>query len=182
MTQIDAMALGACLVLTAAAYIFGIQPLLDREQQQKEQEQTLAAKTAQANQSTAQLTALRNQLSKVRDAVSHSAIKLQSTAHLNQRLAEVTQMAGACGLQVNEIQPGAIVSGDRYETVPLHLAGFGAYEACAVFMHKLHQAFPDTGLSSFELTGTPNQPTNPAVFRFTLTWYAAPSLTADAEK
>jgi len=42
-------------------------------------------------------------------------------------------------------------------------------------MHRLQKAFPDTGVSSFELVGKPRTPGAAASFDLGLIWFAAPT-------
>ncbi|MBI1367841.1 MAG: type 4a pilus biogenesis protein PilO [Planctomycetes bacterium] len=173
--QIDAAALGACLLLTGAVYFVGLKPMLDRETERASQQERLIDLHSQSAQLATHLNDSRATLTRMRKKIEDSAIQLQSTAHLNKRLADVTALATECGLQVNEIQPGSITRGERYETVPINLAGTGYYSACANFLHRLQAAFPDTGVSAFEMTGKPADPKQPAGFTFNLIWYAAPT-------
>ncbi len=77
-------------------------------------------------------------------------------------------------MKIDDIQPGAAASGSRYEMVPISLSGKGTYVTCVGFLHRLRQAFPDTGVSSLALQGNPGAAGGAAQFRFDLLWYAAP--------
>lgn len=173
--QIDAAALGVFVLVGAAVYFVGLKPILDRQAERAGQQARLTAARQETLKLTADLNTSRSTLARIREKIKDSAIQLQSTRHLNQRLSEITKLATECGLQVNEIQPGSVSTGERYETVPISLAGAGQYEACATFLHRLQKTFPDTGISSFELGGHPRQSDRAADFSFGLIWYAAPT-------
>lgn len=173
---IDCAGVAICLLITAAVYVIGFQPMLEREAGFAAQREALRQRHRQLDQTTATLTLMRGHLVKFRQAINESAIQLQSSANLNRRVAEITELASRCGLAVHEIQPGVIRGGERYDTVPIQLGGQGTYQSGALFLSRLHDAFPDTGVSSLELSGNPSTPEAPAVFRLSLTWHAAPQL------
>lgn len=176
--SIDIAGVVVCLLLTAVVYFVGFKPMLDREADDMAQRDALRQQQQQLDQTTATLTVMRGNLVKFRHAIKESAIQLQSSANLNRRVGEITELASRCGLAVHEIQPGTISSGERYDTVPIQLGGQGTYQNCARFLSELHDAFPDTGVSSLEMTGNPSSPATPAMFRLALTWYAAPQIKA----
>ena len=178
--RIDVAGVIVCLLATGAVFLLGFEPLIDRESQHMARRNAVAQRHRQIEQSTATLTMMRSHLVKVRHAIKESAIQLQPSSNLNRRVAQITDLATRSGLAVHEIQPGTIVSGDRYDTVPIQLGGQGTYESCARFLSQLHEAFGDTGVSSLEMTGTPAAPAQPAAFRLSLTWYAAPRPAATA--
>ena len=172
--RLDAIAMGVCLLLAVAVFFIALKPTFDRETDRLRQRNLTAQKHEQAEQAAATLHALRHNLMKFRQAAQQSAVRLQASSQLNQRLAEIADLATRSGLQVHEVQPGGIISGDRFETVPVQMAGEGSYQSCARFLSQLHEAFPDTGVSSLELTGSPAAPGQTAKFRMGLSWFAAP--------
>lgn len=178
---IDLGGLAVIALITAAAYIVTLKPILDAEAERIAREKHIDAQTTKETQLTSTLTVMRNQLLKMREAIDDSAIQLQSVSHLNRRLAAVTELAAEAGLQVNEIQPGGVVHGEQYETVPIQLAGSGDYPRCAEFINLLHQRHPDTGVAAFELRGDPKSPNTPASFTLSLVWYAAPTVTSSVD-
>lgn len=103
-----------------------------------------------------------------------SEIQLQSSKHLNARIAHIIDHADKGDLDVYETRPGTVRDHPRYRTVPILLAGRGTYPNCAAFLHRLRESLPDTGVVEFELTGRPANPLEPASFRFNLVWYAGP--------
>lgn len=181
MMKVDAAGVVVVLALSAAAYLAGFKPVLDRQAMQKQQAQTLVQQRHEATHRAASLASIRGELMKVRDEVKTSSIQLQSAAYLNQHLAQVTEVAIKCSLQVDEVQPGNIAHSPRYDQVPIEVSGSGSYADCVEFLQRLHKAYADTGVSSLEVRGRPDDPAHRAAFRFGLVWYAAPTLsTADA--
>lgn len=174
--QVDLAAALILAALTGAVYLVGIQPIIERQADLIAQRQQLQQQKRKAEELTATLTTLRNQLVQVRAATKESKIQLQPTGRLNRHMAEVTDLADECELNVHEVQPGEVKEGQRYETVPITLAGDGDYAACARFLHRLHDAFPDTGVRSFRVQSRRRGDGERTRFRFVLHWHAAPSL------
>ena len=54
----------------------------------------------------------------------------------------------------------------------------GSYPHCGLFLHRLYEELPDVEIVGIELSGQPENPGTPASFKFTLSWYAAPSIAA----
>ena len=167
------------LALSAMFYFLALWPLLDRQSVRQAQNAQLAAKRQQAAQMNSQLASTRARVVAARELAGKSAIQLQTTQQLNQRTSEMMKVADACGLQVHEIHPRPAISRDRFDVIPIQLAGMGSYGACARFMHDIHETFPDTGINAFDLEGNSQAAGQPANFRFTIWWHTAPSMTAD---
>ncbi len=184
--RIDAGGLVVGLLLTGVVFMLGVKPVLDREADRAAQRHAVSDQQREADRVTATLTVMRNNLVKFREAVQASSIQLRNTAYLNQRVGEITSLATSAGLQVDEVMPGSVTSGDRYDMVPIELAGTGGFAACAKLLDELHTAFPDVGVSSLEIIGKPAAPHEPATYRIGLTWYAAPrpaaAVTASAQR
>jgi Tfp pilus assembly protein PilO len=174
--KIDAAGLSACLVLSAAAYVIGVRPLLAVREERVAQEQSLRSAMEQANSLVSSTRALRTQLSNAQSALTKIEIPLLSASAMNLRVAELTSLAGDCHIEVQAIQPGAISSAQRYAQIPIQIAASGTYRATAEFLHRLRAQFPDTAVRTFELSSTPDA-TGSAVANFSveLVWYVQPA-------
>ena len=173
--KIDAAGIAACALLAAAAFMVGFKPLLDHEAERLTQRERAAQQRRQLSDLNRTEETLRRERERVRRAVDESEVHLQPADRLNAHVAKVADLAAACGLRIHEVEPAGTVRHEHYETAPIRLAGEGAYPACAAFIRRLREAFPDTAVASFDLTGSPQSPDTPATFRFTLTWHAAPA-------
>lgn len=173
---IDAAALLTCAALSAGVFFAGLKPLLDTRAVMAQQRQQLAAQHEAASTSSALLLALRQQLSQTERAVQSDPLRLKPVDALNQRVAEITQLAQSGGLQIEKVRPSASVAGEHYQTVKIELAGAGSFQASSQFIHALHQNLPDIAVESLALEGRPVRPGQPAApgFRLELCWYAAP--------
>ena len=163
-----------CALLTAGAYAFGLHPALARHDDQQARQGELNA----ARHTAANLISTRNQLTaelaRVTTSLENLPVQLEPASAVNQRLARLTDLAARESLSIDEMRSGTIIDGGDYQAVPILIAGSGTYPACAKFLHKLRQTFPDTAVRSFETTNNSASPDAPAAtFQFDLVWHAA---------
>jgi len=171
---IDVAALGLCLGLTVTVYFIGVHPLLTKQVESATRRRELREQRKEASDLQGTLASLKRELSTVERTLAQSPLRLEPTTAINQRLAQITDLAARCGLKLNEIQPGKAFPGRHYDTVPMVLSGAGTYHTCATFLHQLHLSFPDMGVTAFSVGGDPTSGQTTATFKFTLAWFAAP--------
>ena len=178
--HIDAVALAVCAALTAALYFAGLRPLLAGQEQHRAQARELSTARQELSTLRASLTSMTRRLEDVRQRSDDASVKLLSATELNQRLAELTKLAGRCELTIDSIHPGSPASGPRYDVVPIVVSGSGSYQASMTFMARLNETLDDTGIASFSLGrgGAAGPPGSGSSFRFDLLWYTSPSLAA----
>jgi Tfp pilus assembly protein PilO len=171
--QIDAIAVGAMLAIAFAAYSLQVAPAVEaREERSHRATELIAALEKSADMDLA-ATALKGKLHSVRQSVAQS-VQLEPTSQLNARLAKLTDLAVANSLQVDTIEPGiSTASGSaRYDTIPIKLAGRGAYRDVTKFLRTMHETLPDTGVGVMELSAADNGAS--AIFTVQLQWHTAP--------
>jgi Tfp pilus assembly protein PilO len=166
------VAAGACLGLTVLAYLVGVQPLLETRRHAAEQQEQLEAREATAEQLTATLVDLQRDLGKAKLDLARTPLRLQPASLVNQRLEAVAQLAGECGVALDEMRPGTAVDSPHYQTVPIRIVGSGRYPACTKFLRKLRHAFGDMGMRTFNATNAAAAAAEPnAVFQAELVWF-----------
>ena len=172
--QIDVIA-GAMMVSIAfAGYWFELAPeMVAREERAQSAMELATAREKSADMETAAAT-VKNKLREVKQSVANS-VKLEPAAQLNARVAKLTELAGANSLQLDAIEPGIeTASGSgRYDTIPIRLAGRGAYKDVTKYMRVLHETLPDTGVGVLELTSAENG--GSAAFVVMLQWHTVPT-------
>jgi Tfp pilus assembly protein PilO len=172
---------GVCAAVSLILWLAVLSSAFQQREVRHARAAELTSRRQKAGEVAGALAALRRKSEAVEKSLRKTAIRLEPAALVNDRLAKLTDLANECGLNVDEVQPGRTTDGPHYQTVALKLAGSGSYPACAKFLHKLHDAFPDTGIRTMETSNTSPNPLSPQVaFRVDLLWYAAPlSQTAD---
>jgi Tfp pilus assembly protein PilO len=164
-----------CAMLSVGAYFTGWQPLENSRAAEDARASALSLAREQVSTLSVTSRSLRGQLTKVQAAVAKIDVPLQPVAAVNTRMAELTSLAGECGLDVQYTQMGAVTSNNRYGQVPIQLSGAGTYRTCALFLHRLRERFADTGMKSFEIAATPSASSNVTSFNFQLVWYVQPT-------
>ncbi|MFM9996499.1 MAG: type 4a pilus biogenesis protein PilO [Phycisphaerales bacterium] len=182
MWRLDAGGLGVCAAITAGFYFGGLEPLDRARAVDAAGRDAADAVRMKADAARAQLRVAEQKLAQVRRAIAASPLRLAGSDHLNSRVAELSRLARDNGLEIDEIRPGTPAGEAWFTRVPIRIAGNGPYRACLLFLHGLHDVFPDTGLYAIELRGDPSPSDTPALFTFDLVWFAAPARTADATK
>ena len=172
--QIDLGGFAVCAAMMLVVYLLGVQPLLDRRADAESSRRALSEKRQESADVLSALTTAKRELAGVEQALADTPLRLQPMGAVNQRLARMTALASEAGLTLNEIQPGKAALGTHYATVPIQVAGTGRFPTIVAFLNRLHTTFPDTGVTSFTLSGAPATPSAPVAFRIDLAWHAAP--------
>jgi Tfp pilus assembly protein PilO len=172
---LDVAGVGFCLAVSLVCYLTTVGPVVRQRSATaalRREMQTQQGKSAKLRTATA---TAKEHLRVVQQDLAGTAIQLDAAAHLNRRVARLTQFLSECGLQVDEVQTGRIGSTSRYDLVPITLVGRGTYRQCVTLLHGLCATFPDMSVMRIELTGNPAQPAEPDKVQFEMVWYAAPS-------
>jgi Tfp pilus assembly protein PilO len=170
-TEVDAIGLLALAGLTALFYFAGLQPMLERQKNVAAQQQELLLKQIQAADAALSLQSATARLATQRKLIADNPLKLQSISDLNNRLARITALATAGGLDIANLQPQAAIDGTQYATVPMELTGTGGFIDCVRYLHDLHEQLPDTTCTAVRLSGSADTPAT-AHFTFQLDWHA----------
>jgi Tfp pilus assembly protein PilO len=173
--RIDVAGIGIC---AAAALLFSlttVAPLVAQRAVTARRRGEMQTQAEKASQLKAVIAKVRERLAAVRQEQAACAVQLDPAAHINRRVAGLTEFFSACGLQVDDVQTGRVSSTVRYDLVPITITGKGPYQQCLKFFRGLCSVCPDMSLIRIELTGNPARPAEPEQFRFDLFWYAAPS-------
>jgi hypothetical protein len=83
----------------------------------------------------------------------------------------VTDLVSQHGAAVDDIQPGKVVAGARFDTVTMRLAGTASYCTFTALLHRLREEFPDIGVAAFDVAGNPQETAGSAKFSVDLVWY-----------
>lgn len=171
--RIDAAGVVFCIAASAGVYFGGMSPLIQQHAALEQQQGDLANQQRRASQLASSTALLKKELQSVRQRLAKTKITLRPIKHLNRQIVSLTELVNKCGLKTNSIQLGKIHKSSKYNIVPIDLAGVGKFKTSALFLHRLSEGFPDTGISGFKISGNTQHPGTPGTFRFQLFWYAA---------
>lgn len=171
----------ACAAVSGGAYLFGLRPVLAHRDAYAAEADELQARREKARAVSAALATARFQLDGTTRDVAALPLKLEPGSAVNARLARLAEVAAEAGLVLDEVRPGPPVAGPHYEALPIRVGGTGTYPACAAFLHRLRDQFPDVGVKAFDCANPSGaldtkSPTGPvASFRADLAWYTLPA-------
>ena len=169
--KIDAIGFAAVAGFAVLAYVLAISPLLERHAKVQSQR----AELRDAQQKSADLNRkLEEQKAKLGIAqrdLAAAPLKLQPAGQLNMRLAMLTDLVTQNGASVDDVQPGKVINGVRFDTLTMKLSGTATYCTFTALLHRLHEQFPDIGVSALDVAGNPQDAAGSAKFSIDLVWY-----------
>lgn len=177
---VDAFGAAAFLVVAGLAWQFGVRPMLAHQSNEALALAELAASQQEASDGTAKLGELKTRIRQFEQDMAGSRVRLRSADRLNAQLAALNDLAGACGLSVEAVQPGKAQPGKRVDWVPITMLARCDYARSARFLHTLTERMPDVGVVTFELTDASSADETPATFRIGLRWFVEPDRVAKA--
>jgi len=163
-----------CAVLAAVAWFTCLGPVLAARSEARAQRVAIAQQQREAEELRNKVVTARRLISRARYEEQQSPLRLETVERTNLRLSEVSELAAKTGLDVSVIQPGQVRSQPRFEIVPIRLEGTGSFRKTAMFLHAVHQTFPDMGVGAVEVRHRPSDTGGLADFALRLVWYAAP--------
>ena len=171
--HVDTAGVAVCALLALLGYLVGIRPLVQRQAGLAARDIRLNVQKRDAEKLSGSASLVKERLARVRQALAESPVQLKSVQHINRHIAHLAGLASDCATKIDEIQPGEPTATVRYKMVPIRLVGSGSFPTCVRLLHRLREAFADTAVASFQLTGRPSEQAAPAVFRIDLIWYAS---------
>lgn len=172
--RIDAGGAAFFLAVTALVYFAGIRPSLSKRAHAAGNRARLRDQRLECTETSDLAAELQSQLLDTQKALATNAIRLQPASRVNQRVAGIADLATKTKLKIDDVRLGSGSRASRYTAVPITLAGTGTYHTCITFLHALNKTYPDTCVSTSDISSDPGDPTGVATFKFELLWYAAP--------
>ncbi len=175
MLWLDAAGAGVCVLVSVVGYLALVGPFLQTRSIATDLSRQVETRQKRAAELESSLATDRERLMLAQQQLASGAVQLESSAHVNRRIADVTEFFAVCGLHVDDVQTGRVVAGRQYDLVPITLVGRGPYPQCAKLLHGLCSKCPDMSVMRIELDGNPAESQETEKFRFELFWYTLPS-------
>jgi len=172
---IHAAGIGACVLASLIGYMTLVGPFLQKRSAAADLGREMETRQKKAAELESAVATAKERLAALQQELTASAIQMESAAHVNKRIAGVTEFFSGCDLHVDDVQTGSVSSGLQYDLVPITIVGRGAYQQCAKLLEGLCSKYPDMSVMRIDLTGNPAEPAESGKFRLELFWYAAPS-------
>jgi Tfp pilus assembly protein PilO len=175
LTPIDAAGIAVIAACTFVAYWLGIAPVQRAVIQAAQDREALETATRELSDVETALRESRSQLQKAQALLESNEVRLEPVSHTNARLKLLADMAEEAGLHVSEVTPGSVVTGARFNRVPIRVSGSASYTDVAAFVGRVHAQFRDTAIVQLSLVGRPEEPDAKAQFGLELVWFTSPS-------
>jgi len=170
--HIDAAGVIVCALASLAFYAVTVQPFFEQRSAVAERRRELKDLACKASELEAALAQDQDRLAAVKSDLAASTVTLDSTAHINTRIARLAAFFADFELEVDDVRTGQVCRGLHCDVVPMTIVGRGSYERYGRFLRGLCSAFPDMNVVKIELTGNPARASESETFRFELFWYA----------
>lgn len=173
--QVHIAGLAMLLLISAGAYVLVLGPLMDEDHRRMGLEAQVTGDTARGRQLAEEIKRTTAQTEAARTLVRDAHLVLKGHSALNDRLAQINEIAADCGLQTDTIEPGVETAGPRYTTVAIRLTTRGTAKGAMRFLKMLRQKTPDSPVVGIELTATPStgaaEPVGVCIFE--LLWFTS---------
>ena len=175
---IDVVGVGVCVVASLVGYATLVNPLLQKRSATAELQHEMKTRQRKVAEVQSAVVVARERLTAARQQLAASAVQLESAAHINKRIAGVTELFSECKLYVDDVQTGRVSGGLQYDLVPITIRGRGGHRQCVKLLHGLCSKYPDMSVMRIELSANPAQAEDTGKFRLELFWYTAPGASA----
>ena len=173
---VDATGVGICVLASVAAYVFGIDPMLEQKASVASQRQELRVQRKICAEVQASAKALESQLVAAQEELAEAQIRLQPSSRTNARVAALAALLGNHGLEIDDVHIGQKLASTRCTVVPIGITGRGEYGRSVALLNELIRTFADTSVAKLELVGNPATTDPMAKLRLELLWYTSPEL------
>jgi Tfp pilus assembly protein PilO len=170
----DAAGLAILAGLSAAAYYGLVSPTLRRHEQAGAQALELRSEQTKARDLERSLRSITDRLDATQRQLQAAHFALEPASRLNDRLAELTELAGANQIQVDTIESGALTALERYSTIAIRISGRGSYRSCAAMLSQMRTTMRDVGVVTMQLGSSGGTTDINASFTLDLLWYTQP--------
>lgn len=160
-------------VLTALAYGGLVAPSHDRQRQTDALRSELADQSVEARRLEAEAEGLTRMLQDTLDELAAQPRRLGDRRALNQRIADLIELAGGHGLEVLHLEPGRPEPGEHYTLVPLRLGAEADFAQHLSLLDTLHRVAPDLAVAGLSLRTDPRAEAPRPRAEVGLVWFTA---------
>lgn len=162
---------GLCLVLLAAAWVFGVAQILSESDTKTSLIEDDARALRDAEAAEAGLDRAKQHLEAIRSDLNQTSIRLQPRTELNPLLGQLADWAETHRLIMSRTQAESSVSLAYYDYVPIRLAGEGAYVDFLSLMDLVVDERSDLSVQRFDVRRQSGSTSAQISFEIDLAWY-----------
>ncbi|MEM9881344.1 MAG: GspMb/PilO family protein [Planctomycetota bacterium] len=159
--------------LTALAYGGLVGPSHDRQRQTDAMRAELAEQAVETRRLEAGANALARSLEATRRELADQPRRLGDRRALNQRIADLIELAGDHGLEVLQLEPGPAEPGTHFTLVPLRLEAEADFAQHLSLLDTLHRVAPDLAVAGLSLRTEPRAEASRPRAEVRLVWFTA---------
>jgi Tfp pilus assembly protein PilO len=178
--RVNLFGLAVLALVTILAVTAVLGPLAGTERANADGRLNLAHERQAALADIEQVRKLKQELALGHSRLEEAYVPLLEPSRINQRIGDLTDLAVAQHLAVQQVLPGAGLAVGAHTRVPIRLLATGNYPTCSSFIRSVHQALPDVAVDSFEIKRVDVGGRGDADLRVDLVWYATAEVKAAA--
>lgn len=143
------------VLLTAANFFFGIQPLeVEMEQQQAEQRK-LDLELAEKSEIAQNLNERRREMDVLEQKLAEALTELPENKDIEELLAQLNDIGKKSGLAISRVEPGpeTVGGGDFFARIPIKMVVSGNYHEIAMFLQEVSTMRRIVNVNNIKLDG-----------------------------
>ncbi|MCY1081141.1 type 4a pilus biogenesis protein PilO [Archangium lansingense] len=143
------------VLLTAANFFFGIQPLeVEMEQQQAEQRK-LDLELAEKSEIAQNLNERRREMDVLEQKLAEALTELPENKDIEELLAQLNDIGKKSGLEISRVEPGpeTVGGGDFFARIPIKMVVSGNYHEIAMFLQEVSTMRRIVNVNNIKLDG-----------------------------
>lgn len=140
-----------CAAIASAAVVFAYQSIENRRGLFLSARHELTTIRADLDQAVAKRTSLALRVNTLEDST-RDEMHLSTVKRLNQRTAEISNIAETVGVSIDTLQPDSLIEDRRVPVQPLDLEGSAKASNVSVLLDRFDQEMPDMHIQEIEIT------------------------------
>jgi type IV pilus assembly protein PilO len=127
------------VVLTAANFFFGIQPLEVQMERQQAEQRKLDLELAEKSEIAQNLNERRREMDVLEQRLAEALTELPENKDIEELLAQINDLGKKSGLEIARVEPGpeTVGGGDFFARIPIKMVVSGNYHEIAMFLQEV---------------------------------------------
>ncbi len=157
--------------LTLVVYLMIVVPVHEQRRASAELASTLRTRQSQVQRLEADLLGLQTALTRSRASLAAQPLELGDRRELNRRIAALIHAAQSQGLEVLQLQPGRLETGEHYDRTELRFEASATLHEHLAMLERLHTDYPDMSVSALDIGGAVRAANPRPKITMQLVWY-----------
>lgn len=180
--RVDGAGLAVALLLSGAAWGWGLRPLLAAQEARASRAQTAHALHEQLESRRAEAERAAAALQRARKLAEERGVALEGPERLNHRIAALASLAERAGLRIDGVKPEAARRSGAYGVTRIDIEARGDAPALGEFLRLAHGEFPDILVERCTIETEAVTTRYTARAALTLIWFTRPPAMAEVKE